>query len=71
MSVQITTAMVEQYSANVAHLAQQKGSRLRGAVRVETVVGKNAFFEQLGSVAARKRPPRHSDTPQMDKRLVH
>lgn len=66
MSVQITTAMVEQYAANVSHLAQQKGSRLRGAVRVETVVGKNAFFEQLGSVAARKRTSRHSDTPQMD-----
>lgn len=48
MSVQITTAMVEQYSGNVAHLAQQKGSRLRNAVRVETVVGKNAFFEQIG-----------------------
>ncbi len=48
MSVQITTAMVEQYAGNVAHLSQQKGSRLRNAVRVETVVGKNAFFEQIG-----------------------
>ena len=48
MSVQITTAMVEQYAGNVSHLAQQKGSRLRGAVRVETVVGKKAFFEQIG-----------------------
>jgi len=66
MSTQITTAMVEQYAGNVYHLAQQKGSRLRNAVRVETVVGKNAFFEQLGSTAARKRTSRHSDTPQMD-----
>lgn len=66
MSTQITTAFVEQYSANVMHLAQQKGSRLRGAVDVETVTGKNAFFEQIGSVAARKRPTRHADTPQMD-----
>lgn len=66
MSVQITTAFVEQYSANVVHLAQQKGSRLRRAVRVETVVGKNAFFEQIGATSARKRTSRHSDTPRMD-----
>ena len=35
MSVQITTAFVEQYKSNVFHLAQQKGSRLRDAVRTE------------------------------------
>jgi hypothetical protein len=66
MSVQITTAFVEQYRANVYHLSQQKGSRLRRAVRVETVNGKSAFFEQLGSTTARKRTSRHSDTPRMD-----
>ena len=33
MSTQITTAFVEQYKSNVFHLAQQKGSRLRDAVR--------------------------------------
>ncbi len=66
MSVQITTAFVEQYAANVDHLAQQKGSRLRGAVRVESVTGKNAFFEQIGATAARKRTSRHSDTPRID-----
>jgi hypothetical protein len=66
MSIQITTAFVEQYSANVMHLAQQQGSRLRRAVRVESVVGKNAFFEQIGATSARKRTSRHSDTPRMD-----
>ena len=66
MSTQITTAMVEQYAGNVAHLSQQKGSRLRNSVRVETVRGKNAFFEQLDSTAARKRTTRHADTPQID-----
>ena len=35
MSQEITTAMVEQYKANVDLLSQQKGSRLRGAVRNE------------------------------------
>ena len=66
MSTQITTAMVEQYAGNVAHLSQQKGSRLRNSVRVETVRGKNAFFEQLDATAARKRTTRHADTPQID-----
>ena len=66
MSVEITTAFVEQYSANVQLLSQQMGSRLQGAVDTETVRGKNAFFEQIGSTAARKRPSRHSDTPRMD-----
>ena len=66
MSVQITTAFVEQYKANVYHLTQQKGSKLRRAVRTETVTGRNAHFEQLGAVSARWRTSRHSDTPRMD-----
>jgi len=66
MSVQITTAFVEQYKSNVFHLAQQKGSRLRDAVRTETVTGKSHFFERIGSVAAAKRTSRHADPPRMD-----
>lgn len=66
MSIQITTAFVEQYKANVYHLTQQKGSKLRRAVRVETVTGKNAYYEQLGSTSARLRTSRHADTPRMD-----
>ena len=52
MSTQITTAFVEQYSSNVSMLAQQMGSRLRGAVDVETIRGKHAFFDQIGVTAA-------------------
>lgn len=66
MSTQITTAFVEQYSANVQMLSQQSGSLLRDKVRVESVVGKNAFFDQIGSVTATVRSSRHSDTPQAD-----
>lgn len=66
MSQQITTAMVEQYKSNVALLSQQMGSRLRGAVRVEPVVGKNGFFEQIGATAAQQKTTRHMDTPQTD-----
>jgi len=63
MSFEITTAFVEQYRANVGILSQQKGSVLRDAVRVETVTGKHAFFEQIDSTTARQRTTRHGDTP--------
>tara|TARA_R110000764_G_scaffold180735_1_gene266798 strand:- start:175 stop:1032 length:858 start_codon:yes stop_codon:yes gene_type:complete len=66
MSTEITTAFVEQYKSNVFHLAQQKGSRLRNAVKTENVTGKAHFFERIGSTAAEKRTSRHSDTPRMD-----
>ncbi|MEW5705138.1 MAG: phage capsid protein [Pseudomonadota bacterium] len=66
MSTQITTAFVQQYNANVYHLLQQKGSKLRAYVRQETITGKSAFFDQIGSVAAQLRTSRHADTPRMD-----
>jgi len=66
MSSQITTAFVQQYSANIQMLSQQMGSLLRDKVRLESVVGKNAFFDQVGSVTAVVKTSRHSDTPQID-----
>ena len=66
MSSQITTAFVQQYSNNVQMLSQQKGSLLRNRVDAETIEGKHAFFEQVGSAVAQKRVSRHSDTPQID-----
>ena len=66
MSSEITTAFVQQYSANVQMLAQQMGSRLREAVDVESVTGKNAFFDQVGVTSAQIRSSRHADTPQID-----
>lgn len=66
MSTEITTAFVEQYSSNIQMLSQQKGSILRDKVRVEAVTGKNAFFDQVGSVTASVRSTRHADTPQSD-----
>lgn len=66
MSNQITTAFVQQYSSNVQMLSQQMGSLLRQAVDVESVVGKNAFFDQVGKTTAVLRTSRHADTPQVD-----
>ena len=66
MSTQITTAFVQQYKSNLLVLAQQKRSRLRNTVRVETVKGTSAFFDRLGATAAVQRTTRHGDTPLID-----
>lgn len=59
----ITTAFVNQFSANVQMLSQQMGTKLRSAVDVESVTGEKAFFEQVGSAAALVRTSRNADTP--------
>jgi len=66
MSIQITTAMVNQFSANVFHLSQQKGSRLRGLVRTESQKAEAAFHDRIGSVDPQKKVGRHSDTTYQD-----
>ena len=66
MSTQITTAFVNQFSANVQMLSQQMGSLLRNAVDTESVNGEKAFFDQVGQAAAVLRTSRHADTPLVD-----
>ncbi len=63
MSNEITTAFVKQYGANVYMLMQQKGSRLRNSVRLESINGEERFFDQIGSTTAVKKTTRHGDTP--------
>jgi len=60
----ITVARTQQYAANVTHLFQQRGAKLRGLTRMQTLTGaKQHFFERLGPTAAVKRTTRHTDTP--------
>lgn len=66
MSNQIPVAFVKQYSANVFHLVQQKGSRLRMAVRQEGLKGESGFYDRIGSVVAQTKVSRHADTPIMN-----
>lgn len=66
MSSEITVARVQQYSSNVFHLSQQKGSRLRSCVRVESVKGKTGFYDRIGKATAQVSTGRHADTPQID-----
>lgn len=63
MSTEVTTAFVKQFGENVDLLVQQRGSRLRNAVRIETVRGEQAFFDQIGATEAVEVTDRHGDSP--------
>lgn len=64
MSTEITTGFSKQFASNVELLLQQKQSRLRSAVRVESYTGEGAqVVQQVGAAAAVKRTTRHADTP--------
>ena len=66
MSVQITTAMVDQFKANHILLSQQKESLLRQICRMEDVTGDTMYVERIGTTAAQLIGARHGDTPQID-----
>lgn len=66
MSQQIPIAFVNQYHADVEMLLQQKGSRLRSCVRVESQKGEAQFYEQIGPTEAVEITTRHGDSPQVD-----
>ena len=63
----IDAALVKQFNANIEILSQQKGSRLRSAVRLKTgIVGETDYIDQIGKTKAVKRTTRHGDTPTVD-----
>lgn len=66
MSVQITTAFVNQYHANITLALQQMDTRFRGAVRVETMNAEYDYFDQIGATTALLRTTRHGDTQYVD-----
>ena len=64
MSTEVNKAFAQKFRDSFIHLVQQKGSRLREYVRVNTdVQGKYDHFDRLGSTSAQKITSRHSDTP--------
>jgi hypothetical protein len=66
MANTITKAFVQQFQDNLIHLAQQKGSRLRGSINEQSVTGEKFHFERLGTVAAVAKTTRHTNTPVLD-----
>lgn len=66
MANTISKAFVEQFKANVIHLAQQRGSRLEKTVRKETVRGSVHNFDRIGATADEQKSTRHKATPTAD-----
>ena len=66
MSTQITTAHVRQFERGITHLAEQKESRMRMAVRMSRISGDRSYIDQVGSVTASPLTSRHADTPLID-----
>lgn len=66
MSFEITTAMVDKFSANVMHLAQQKESRLYQFCRQEVQNAESSFYDRIGTRKARRKEGRHSDVVYTD-----
>ncbi len=66
MSFQVTDAFVQQFTGNVAFLAQQMVSRFRGRTIEDMITGESAYLEQVAPTAAQKITARHSDSPIMN-----
>lgn len=63
MSFTIDVAFVQQFSANVRMLAEQKTSVMRPTVMTDSKTGESWAVERLGSVEAQQFNDRHGDTP--------
>jgi len=66
MSVQITTAFVDQFKSNILLLSQMKESKLRGCCRMEDMTGDTMFVERIGATSMQPKNVRHGNTPQID-----
>jgi len=63
----ISTAFVQQYKDNIIQLVQQRMTKLRSTVMVDTdFTGEFKFYDQLGSSDMVERTGRNQDTPSID-----
>jgi hypothetical protein len=74
MSFQVDTAFVNAFRANIDMGLQQKASRLRPYVRVESQKAEKEFYDRITATAAVRVTTRHGDTPLIstphDRRMV-
>lgn len=63
MSFQIETALVNAYRSNIEIQYQQKGSRLRPYVRLESQNAEFEFYDRVTPTAAQEVTTRNADTP--------
>lgn len=63
----VTTAFTQQYQDNITQLVQQKMTKLRMSVRVDTdFTGEFKFYEQFGATSMVLKTSRNQDTPSID-----
>ncbi len=63
----VDTAFVKQFEGTIAQLVQQKTTKLRNTVRVDTnFTGEFKFYDQLGATDMVEKVSRHQDTPIID-----
>ena len=63
MSFQVDTALVQAYKSGIEIQFQQKGSRLRETVDVESQNAEYEYYDRIGSTEAVEVTNRHGDTP--------
>lgn len=63
MSFTVDTAFVNSYHAQLEHIFQQKGSKLRGTVREVTQNSEYDYWDRLGVADVQEISTRHGDTP--------
>ncbi len=64
MATTLAPNFVKQYGSTLELLTQLKGNKFRGKCREETIVGEEAYFDQLGSVTAELRQDIFPDSPE-------
>jgi len=63
MSFQVETALVQAYKSNIEIQFQQKGSRLRDTVMIESQNAEYEYYDRIGPTDAVEVTNRHGDTP--------
>lgn len=63
MSFTVDTAFVNSYHAQLEHIFQQKGSKLRGTVREVSQNSEYDYWDRLGVADVQEISTRHGDTP--------
>lgn len=66
MTATINTAFISQFSDNLHHLVEQKGSKMRPHIKVEMAKGEKHFFDRLGNFAASEITSRLETTDLQD-----
>lgn len=64
MAINLPDNFVKQYSSNLQILTQLMGNKFRGKCREETIIGEEAYYDQLGAVVAAARTTQFPDSPE-------